>query len=147
MAELLAQDGGDGVTASPFIRVLVCGGRDYADREKVRAVLEWLAERGMQVLIHGCYRGADTLAAEEWRRITQAEQRALRAAKAGNSNKATIGVRARWTELGGAAGPLRNAEMLTHKPDLVVAFPGRHGTADMVRKARAAGVRVKEIAP
>jgi UDP-N-acetylmuramoylalanine-D-glutamate ligase len=32
------------------------------------------------------------------------------------------------------------------KPDLVVAFPGGRGTADMVAKARAAGVEVLECA-
>lgn len=31
------------------------------------------------------------------------------------------------------------------KPSLVVAFPGGEGTADMVRKARAAGVEVVEV--
>ncbi len=30
-------------------------------------------------------------------------------------------------------------------PDLVIAFPGGKGTADMVRKARAAGVEVIEV--
>ena len=34
--------------------------------------------------------------------------------------------------------------MLAKSPQLVIAFPGRHGTADMVRKARAAGVMVIE---
>jgi hypothetical protein len=33
------------------------------------------------------------------------------------------------------------------KPDLVIAFPGGRGTADMVKKARRAGVEVVEIAP
>lgn len=31
------------------------------------------------------------------------------------------------------------------KPDLVIAFPGGRGTADMVRRARAAGIEVREI--
>lgn len=31
------------------------------------------------------------------------------------------------------------------KPDLVVAFPGGRGTADMVKRARAAGVEVIEV--
>ena len=38
---------------------------------------------------------------------------------------------------------MRNARMLAEgKPDLVVAFPGGRGTADMVAQARKAGVRV-----
>jgi ABC-type branched-subunit amino acid transport system substrate-binding protein len=31
------------------------------------------------------------------------------------------------------------------KPDLVVAFPGQDGTADMVKQARSAGVKVMLI--
>jgi hypothetical protein len=46
-----------------------------------------------------------------------------------------------WEKLGRSAGPIRNQAMLDEgRPDLVVAFPGHHGTADMVRRARAAGV-------
>src|SRR5216684_4086692 len=40
-----------------------------------------------------------------------------------------------WETHGRAAGPIRNEKMLTWKPDLVVAFPGGVGTADMVRRA------------
>jgi hypothetical protein len=50
--------------------------------------------------------------------------------------------RADWDRYGPAAGPIRNARMLEWGPDLVVAFPGGTGTADMVSKAKAAGVRV-----
>ncbi|MFD3263157.1 hypothetical protein [Phenylobacterium ferrooxidans] len=46
-----------------------------------------------------------------------------------------------------AAGPWRNATMLRDgHPDLVVAFPGDTGTADMVRQARRAGLEPLEIA-
>ncbi len=55
---------------------------------------------------------------------------------------------AQWHQYGRAAGPLRNQEMLTDaKPDLVLAFHRNlarsRGTADMVRRARAAGVPVR----
>lgn len=127
-------------------RVLVCGGRAYADRAKVRAVLDLMSDYGMLGLIHGCAPGADSLAAEEWRAITRREQEARRAQRRpGNSEKFTIGVRADWARHGDAAGPIRNAQMLTHGPDLVIAFPGGRGTADMIAKARAAGVPVWEI--
>jgi UDP-N-acetylmuramoylalanine-D-glutamate ligase len=36
--------------------------------------------------------------------------------------------------------------MLAQNPDLVVAFPGGPGTADMVKKAEAAGRKVLKIA-
>lgn len=52
-----------------------------------------------------------------------------------------------WRRLGKAAGPIRNQRMLdAGRPDAVIAFPGGAGTADMVRRAREAGVRVVEVA-
>lgn len=49
---------------------------------------------------------------------------------------------ANWRMYGRAAGAIRNAQMLAEgKPDLVVAFPGGPGTADMVRRA---GINVME---
>lgn len=52
-----------------------------------------------------------------------------------------------WEERHGKrAGPIRNQMMLEEgRPDLVVAFPGGTGTADMVRRAREAGVEVMEV--
>lgn len=50
---------------------------------------------------------------------------------------------AHWEQEGRAAGPRRNNRTLG--PDLVVAFPGGKGTADMVARARAKGVRVKLV--
>lgn len=50
------------------------------------------------------------------------------------------------SEYGRAGGPIRNERMLVRgKPDLVVAFPGNKGTANMVKQARARGVKVVEI--
>ena len=44
------------------------------------------------------------------------------------------------------AGFVRNQRMIDEgKPDLCVAFPGGDGTADMVKRARAAGIEVLEI--
>lgn len=51
-----------------------------------------------------------------------------------------------WKKYKAAAGPIRNQWMLDEgKPDLVIAFPGGKGTADMVSRARKAGVRTVEI--
>jgi len=49
-----------------------------------------------------------------------------------------------WDKHGKAAGPIRNQEMLDQHPDFVLAFPGGNGTADMVARARRAGVPVAE---
>jgi len=50
-----------------------------------------------------------------------------------------------WDEHGKAAGPIRNARMLEWKPDLVVAFAGGAGTANMIAQAEKAGVRVHRV--
>jgi hypothetical protein len=53
---------------------------------------------------------------------------------------------AQWKKHGRAAGPIRNQRMLDEgKPDLVVAFPGGRGTADMIRRAERAGVPVQQV--
>ena len=108
------------------LRVLVCGGRDFSDYQAVMAVLCAL---NISVLIHGAARGADTLAA--------------RAAE--HLGVGQIACPADWRQHGRRAGFIRNREMLEHKPDVVIAFPGGRGTADMVNKASSAGVTVYEI--
>lgn len=109
-------------------RVLVCGGRDYRDRGAVYAALDSLhAEHRFSMVIAGGARGADALAAD-WAR------------ERGTPTEIYM---ADWEHFGRKAGPLRNGRMLAEgKPDLVVAFPGSKGTANMVEQARAAGVRV-----
>jgi len=107
-------------------RVIVCGGRDYNDSETVYEVLDDL---NIAELANGGASGADTLCSYY----------------AQDRNIPCTVYPARW-ELGKSAGPKRNAEMLNgFKPTLVVAFPGGRGTADMVRKAKSAGVEVMEI--
>jgi hypothetical protein len=113
------------------MRVLVCGGREYADREKLAAVLADLRRtRGITHLIAGGARGADAFAAE-W---------------ADDEDIPCSIYMADWEGLGRKAGPIRNQRMLDDgKPDLVIAFPGGRGTADMVRRARDAGVETIEV--
>ena len=114
-----------------MMRVLVWGGRDYSDHARVRAVLTKLHEaNGIDALIEGGANGADRLA-RLW------------------ANAFGVPVEtyeADWENQGTFAGPARNKRMLDEgKPDVVIAFPGGRGTADMVRKARRAGVEVVEI--
>lgn len=53
---------------------------------------------------------------------------------------------ANWGKFGNAAGPIRNAEMLSEgKPDLVLAFPGGAGTRDMINRSLKAGVTVWKV--
>ena len=51
-----------------------------------------------------------------------------------------------WDTHGRGAGPIRNKQMLEEgKPDLVIAFPGGKGTANMIGQAKEAGIPVREI--
>jgi len=90
-----------------------------------------LQEEGpFECVIQGEARGADHLAAL-W---------ALR------SKIPLVCYPAEWSKHGKKAGPIRNKQMLEDgKPTIVVAFPGGRGTANMVKQAKAAGVRVVEI--
>lgn len=54
--------------------------------------------------------------------------------------------KANWKKYGKRAGPIRNQAMIDQgKPDLVVAFPGGTGTADMVSRAIKANIPVRII--
>lgn len=115
------------------MRVLVCGGRDFNDYVTIYHALDDIQdERGrFTCVITGDAKGADHWA-ESW-----AWMQKLRHLK----------FAADWTGYGRKAGPIRNQIMIEEgKPDLVVAFPGGRGTADMVRRADAAKVEVISIA-
>lgn len=110
------------------MRVLVCGGRDFADSRLLHDTLTGLG-RAFEELIEGGASGADGMA------YAWADRHGL----------PVTTFKADWKRYGNRAGPIRNQRMLDEgKPDLVVAFPGGRGTADMVKRARAAGVRVIE---
>jgi UDP-glucose 4-epimerase len=115
------------------MRVLVCGGRNYLDSRRVYSVLDKLhTEAGIDHIINGGANGADMLSSD-WAAM--------------HGVKGTIYM-ADWENYGTMAGPLRNQLMLDQgEPDVVIAFAGGRGTADMVKKARRAGVEVIEIAP
>lgn len=114
------------------MRVLVCGGRGFADSDLLDKTLERLASANqIDCIIEGNARGADRMAGF-WARKHRIDN---------------LKFNAEWALYGPGAGPLRNQRMLDEgKPDLVVAFPGGGGTADMVRRAKKVGVEVLEIA-
>ncbi|WP_312723961.1 DUF2493 domain-containing protein [Stutzerimonas kunmingensis] len=114
------------------VRLIVCGGRDYADRARVFEVLDHiLLTRGISEIIQGEAPGADRWA-REW---------------AINRDVKLTRCRAEWEKYGKRAGPVRNRHMLTLKPDGVVAFSGGRGTADMITAAQEAGVPVYRPSP
>jgi predicted Rossmann-fold nucleotide-binding protein len=110
-------------------RVLVCGGRNYDDAAQVARALEaHHARQPITLLIEGGARGVDAWAAM-WARSHGIPVETFPAD---------------WNAHGKAAGPIRNRQMLTDgNPDLVIAFPGGRGTANMIRQAEAAGVPVQ----
>ncbi|MDN7703296.1 DUF2493 domain-containing protein [Burkholderia sp. AU44665] len=111
------------------MKVIVCGGRDYEDADRLFSVLdEQHQKEPISLLIHGGAVGADMLAMKwaKWRKVDY------------------LTVNADWSAHGRAAGPIRNAKMLSYKPDLVITFPGGRDTADMTRQALAAGVELME---
>ncbi|WP_018261522.1 DUF2493 domain-containing protein [Methylobacterium sp. WSM2598] len=113
------------------MRVLICGGRDYSRARHLRERLDALAaEHKFVLVVTGGAPGADTLA-DRW-----AEARGID----------RVICPANWTGRGPLAGPDRNGFMLRLvKPELVVAFEGGAGTANMLRQARAAKVRVIQV--
>lgn len=116
------------------MRILVCGGRDYDNAERVFAELKGAAEtRGpISAVIHGGATGADSAAAF-WCGMVGCRQ---------------LTFKPEWRAKGRAAGPIRNQAMIDEgKPDLVIAFPGGRGTADMVKRAEAAGIEILRVSP
>jgi hypothetical protein len=111
------------------MRLLVCGGRDFSDTERAYKVLDRLHRaHGIDVVIEGDARGADRIAGY-WARRNRVDN---------------LKFPADWGAHGRAAGPIRNGKMLAEgKPDMVLAFPGGPGTADMLRRAREAGLPIQ----
>lgn len=117
-------------------RVIVCGSRDWSDRERIaeqlnKVVVEFGYVFPEPVIVHGNARGADRLAAEE-------------AEKAGLLVEAHP---ADWETYGKAAGLIRNTMMAKLGADLCIAFwDGRStGTAHMLSQARKCGIPCKAI--
>lgn len=110
------------------MRTLVCGGRRYGRTQELFDYLDEINfDRPITVVIHGGAAGADFLA-DEWARSRGIAREVYYAD---------------WQAHGRSAGPIRNGRMLSEgRPDIVVAFPGGPGTADMVKRAVRAGVRV-----
>lgn len=111
--------------------IIVCGGRRYNKTATVVWALDRIAlAHKIGRVVTGGGPGADALAAH-WARARGVTY---------------VAEPPDWKAHGRAAGPIRNQRMLDDwAPSAVVAFPGGAGTADMVAKARAAGVPVLEV--
>ena len=115
------------------MKVIVCGGRDFTDYQFLHDTLKTvqLSRGKFTLIVHGNAKGADTLADFY----------------GGRNHIATKRYIAEWKKYGLGAGPIRNMQMLREeKPDLVIAFKGGAGTADMIRQAKMVGVEVIDCA-
>ena len=103
----------------------MCGGRNDFDYLKVKRALD--ACPFVTCIISGGASGVDS-SAIRWAR---------------ENKKDCLIFKPLWDKYGKVAGPMRNKSMLVEgKPDLVYAFSGGKGTADMVAQARKANVEV-----
>ena len=115
-------------------RILICGDRNWTDKQLIREVLLEHLNPEVDFIIHGDARGADRLGAEV-------------AQELGVSVDHVLAFPADWNQYHRAAGPIRNQQMLTEgKPTLVLAFHNcittSKGTKDMICKALKAGLPV-----
>jgi hypothetical protein len=130
------------------MRVLVCGGRGYGEMPQTQmsqieleieaqrvhgqltTMIGVLDQAGITHLITGAAPGADRQS-QFWAQANDIPFTRFPA---------------NWSKWGKAAGPIRNQQMIDMgHPELVIAFPGGKGTQDMIRRAHAANIPVREI--
>lgn len=123
------------------MRVLVCGGRNYDNWSDLKNTLDdihinWVDLSSVDdpefILIEGGAIGADFLS-KVWLKDLFPE----------TWKDHLLEFPADWKRYGKAAGSIRNQQMIDEgQPDLVVAFPGGNGTADMINKAEKVNIPV-----
>lgn len=128
--------------------VLVCGGRYYRRGHTIILALDQLhAERGpITRVVHGAG-GISDKTGGAWAVQNGVEPKSYPAKWNDLSHPdAVIRTRRDGSKYDALAGHRRNQEMLDKEQiTLVLAAPGGTGTADMVRRARKAGIEVIEI--
>lgn len=111
------------------MKILVCGGRDFSNRDLVDDNLALFINEdylSLPMIIQGGANGAD-YEAKEW---------------AERWNLECVEFPAEWDKNGKAAGFIRNQQMINEKPDYVVAFwDGKSkGTQDTINRAKKAKI-------
>lgn len=112
-------------------RVIVTGGREYANEILVYATLSRILVKHPDLLVvHGdCKTGADAHA-RTWCEFHDVPHEPHPAD---------------WNKYGKRGGPIRNSEMVNKGADGCVSFPGNNGTHDCTTKARLAGIPVMMV--
>ena len=116
------------------VRILICGGRDYTDYDKMWKVFSLsIAPLDGVTIIHGGADGADKMAGN----IAQAFNLTVEDYPISDEM---------WKEHGKWEAPkMRNQDMLDTGIDLVYGFPGGPGTLDMKKRAKAENVLVLDV--
>ena len=123
-------------------KVIVTGGRNYSDKDKVYKTLDDLAPT---LVIHGGATGVDEFA-HQWAYERGVEYKQYRAEWKNFDKPCLVKTNKYGKKYNALAGPNRNTKMLEENQDaLVVAFPGGRGTMDCVTKAKKLGMKVMEI--
>jgi hypothetical protein len=114
------------------VKVIVCGSSRFQDKRQLFDVLDALhAQTPITAIINGGARGADLLASQ-W-----ARERTVPLIR----YRATIGLAGRRQ----AFLDLNGQMLAEQRPDLIVAFPGGEVSADLVARAKAAGISVLHV--
>lgn len=110
------------------MKTIIAGGRDFSDYSLLcRCMAAFTLAFECSEVLCGCARGADQLG-ERWAKEHGVKVRYFPA---------------NWREDGKGAGHARNAEMARNADSLVAFWDGSSaGTADMIRRARRAGLLV-----
>lgn len=109
------------------MKVIVCGGRNFSDKDYFNKVMSLLHEQlTITEIIEGGAKGADRLAFQ-W-----ATENDIKVSE----------FPADWEKFGKSAGFVRNRLMLEQETDCVIAFPGGKGTQNMIKLALEAGIMV-----
>ena len=117
------------------MRILVTGSREFDNEDTIwEALGGFLGDPSRtHMLVHGAARGADELARTIWTANGEFEEPHP----------------ADWGLYGKAAGSIRNQEMVDAGANVCLAFykkgAGNRGTADCVRRAKLAGIPVREF--
>ncbi len=113
------------------MKIIICGGREYKDSAYIWRQLGLYHERfGITEEVDGDCRGADRIGGA-WAEYYDIPRTPCPVTTED------------WDTHGKKAGNMRNQYMLeTHRPDVVLAFPGGPGTSHMKKISKKAGVEV-----
>jgi hypothetical protein len=115
------------------MKIIVCGGRDFKDYERVKTALDYYLQnmdKSKLEIVHGDYLGVDLLA----------KRYAI------ESGYVQTPFPADWKQYGNKGGPIRNSAMAQYGEVCIAFWDGKsRGTADMIKKACAKRLKIKIV--